>query len=148
MKKIFVFTLLYFGIFVSAKADSKSSYTYNLSSDTTFLPQILVLPLSSYIGKPVDSLLTVLPGGYSDRGFMPYGAGYNKGVFQSYSTDYSNNCFVEIYIDSYQYLPIPNKTPTTSWNMDLAKLETIAFIKVWKNNKICVFGCNNPNYFH
>jgi hypothetical protein len=31
--------------------------------------------------------------------------------------------------------------------MNLAKKETIAFIKVWKNNNVCMYGCNNPNYY-
>ena len=117
------------------------------SMDTTVLQSILSINLNYYIGKPVDSLLSVLPTGFSDRGFMPVGAGYAKGVYQSYSTSYSNNCFVEIYIDNFQFLPIPNLTPTTTWNMNLAKKETVAFIKVIKNNNICVYGCNNPNYY-
>lgn len=117
-------------------------------SDTTVLTQILALNLQSYIGKPVDSLFAALPTGYTSRGFMPIGIGYTKGVAQSYFTSEFNNCFVEIFIDTFQYLPIPNRTPTTNWNMNLAKQETIAFIKVWKNNNICMYGCNNPNYYH
>ena len=79
---------------------------------------------------------------------MPAGSGYTKGVYQSYSTSYTNNCFIEIFVDTFQFLPIPNLTPTSSWNMNLAKQETIAFIKVWKNNNVCMYGCNNPDYYH
>lgn len=115
--------------------------------DTTALTQILNLPLSNYISKPVDSLLLVLPSGFTSRGFMPTGIGYTKGVYQSYFSNETNNCFIEIYINTFQFLPIPNRTPTTTWNMNLAKQETIAYIKVIKNNKVCVFDCNNPNYY-
>lgn len=116
-------------------------------SDTTVLQSILSLNLTYYIGKPVDSLLSILPAGFTSRDFMPMGIGYCKGVYQSYFSGEYNNCFIEIFIDTFQFLPIPNRTPTTNWNMGLAKKETIAFIKVWKNNNICMYGCNNPNYY-
>lgn len=147
MKKYIVILLILVNIKATA-SDAVSRTRMQLPPDTTVLPSILSINLSYYIGKPVDSLLFVLPPGYTSRDFMPVGAGYAKGVYQSYSTSNSNNCFVEIFIDTFQFLPIPNKTPTTTWNMNLAKQETIAFIKVWKNNNICMYGCNNPNYYH
>jgi hypothetical protein len=119
-----------------------------LPTDTTVLPTIISINLNSYIGKPVDSLLAVLPSGYSNRGFMSVGAGYAKGLYQSYFSNISNNCAVEIYIDLFQFLPVPNLTPKSNWNMNLAKQETVAYIKVIKNNNVCVYGCNNPGYFH
>jgi hypothetical protein len=135
---------------------SLSAYSENLNNnigriphiptDTTVIPQILSLPLTSFIGKPVDSLLSVLPPGYSTRDFMPVGIGYTRGICQSYFSGEFNNCFIEIYIDVFNHLPIPNRTKTTTWNMNLAKQEKIAFIKVVKNNNICLYGCNNPNY--
>ena len=107
-----------------------------LPPDTTVLPSILSINLSYYIGKPVDSLLSVLPAGFSNRGFMPVGAGYAKGIYQSYSTSYSNNCFVEIFIDTFQFLSIPNRTQTSTWNMNLAKQETISKTgKYWNKRK-------------
>lgn len=131
-----------------AKNHTLNSKTCIAYFDTTYLPQILALPLQSYIGKPVDSLLAVLPASYTSRDFMPVGIGYTKGVYQSYFTGELNNFFVEIYIDNFQFLPIPNRTVTTTWNMNLAKQETIAFIKVFKNNNICLYGCNDPDYYH
>ena len=118
----------------------------SMYSDTTVLPQILALNLQSYIGRPVDSLLRVLPGGYTSRGFMPTGIGYARGVYQSYGTLENNNCGVEIFIDTFHFLPIPNRTKTTTWDMNLAKKETISFIRIIKNNK-CIYGCNNANYY-
>jgi hypothetical protein len=91
-----------------------SLMVYTTATDTAVLPQILNIPLRSYIGKPVDSLLLVLPTGYTSRGFMPTGIGYTKGVYQSYFTSEYNNCFIEIFIDTFQFLPIPNRTPTTT----------------------------------
>ena len=114
--------------------------------DTTKLSQILSLQLSSYIGKPVDSLLQALPSGYSARSFMPVGIGYAIGVDQSYFTGEFNNCAIQIYVNSWQYMAFPNRTPTSTWNWNLAKQETISFIKVIKNNNVCVYGCNNPDY--
>ena len=147
MKKYFIIYYLFVSISTFAN-NSRQSHNSFSPVDTTVLPTILTINLNYYIGKPVDSLLSVLPPGYTYRGFMPAGAGYTKGVYQSYSTSYTNNCFIEIFVDTFQFLPIPNLTPTSSWNMNLAKQETIAFIKVWKNNNVCMYGCNNPDYYH
>jgi hypothetical protein len=117
-------------------------------SDTTVLAQILALPLCSYIGKPVDSLLSVLPSGYSLRGFMVTRFGYSKGVIQGYGTTEANNFAVEIYIDHFQFQSFPNYHKST-WNINLAKLETISYIRIMKNNyNVCVYGCNNPQYYY
>lgn len=145
MKKIiFILTFLIFSTHVFARYDD--GIVRKPVFDTTYLHQILALPLQSYIGKPVDSLLSVLPQEFSSRNFMPIGIGYTRGISQSYFTSEFNNCYVEIYIDNFQYLPIPNRKSSRHWSMELAKKETIAFIKVVKNNNVCVYGCSNPNY--
>ena len=146
MKKILCTTFILASLNVFAIDQSGKKITH-LPPDTTLVPLILSINLSSYIGKPVDSLLSVLPSGYSSRGFMSVGAGNTKGLYQSYFTNISNNCAVEIYVDVFQFLPVPNLTPKSTWNINLAKQETIAFIKVMKNNNVCVFGCNNPDYY-
>lgn len=116
--------------------------------DTTVLPQILALPLSSYIGKPVDSLLAVLPNTYTLRGFMYARFGYTKGVIQGYGISETNNCQVEIYVDSFQFQSFPNRDLST-WSMVLAGKETISFIRIMKNNNsVCLYGCNNPQYHY
>lgn len=117
-------------------------------TDTTLLTQILALPLQNYIGKPVDSLFAVLPSGFTDRQFMPIKIGYVRGITQMYFTSQFNNCYVQIFIDTFQHLPIPNRTSVDTWNMELGKKETIAFIKVYKNDYTCVYGCNNENYYY
>jgi hypothetical protein len=147
MKKSFIIFCLLVSIDTVANNISHG-YKKHFPSDTTVIPSILSINLNYYIGKPVDSLLSILPAGFTYRGFMPVGAGYAKGVYQSYSTNYTNNCFIEIFVDTFRFLPVPNLTPTTSWNMNLAKQETVAYIKVIKNNNVCVYGCNNPGYFH
>lgn len=115
-------------------------------SDTNVIPQILALPLASHIGKPVDSLFSSLPTGYTSRGFIPYGIGYAKGVYQSYGILETNNCSVQIFIDNFHHLLFPNRTKTTNWDMGLAKKEIISYIKVFKNNE-CVYYCTNANYY-
>ena len=142
---IMVFLLL---VAIDSSA-TNNNFVYNRSNslpDTTVLPTILSLPLSPYIGKPVDSLLAMLPNSFTSRGFMPTGIGYCKGLSQSYYSSEFNTCYVEIFVDTFQFMTFPNRTKTTTWNMNLAKQETIAFIKVWKNNE-CVYGCNNSNYY-
>lgn len=117
-------------------------------SDTTVLPQILGLNLNSFIGKPVDSLLLALPSNHSRRGFMFAKFGYAKGVIQAYGVTETNNCQVEIYIDNFQFLTFPNYDVST-WSITLARMELISFIRIKKSNgDICVYGCNNPNYYY
>jgi len=144
MKNIIMFSLLILAIESSAAINT--NYRNRSLSDTTALPAILSLSLNSYIGKPADSLFAVLPGNFTSRGFIPTGIGYCRGLSQSYYSSEFNTCYVEIFIDTFQFMTFPNRTKTTTWNMNLAKQETIAFIKVWKNNQ-CVYGCNNPNYY-
>jgi hypothetical protein len=147
MKKIIILASLCISISAFAANSIYKNDGFSASPpDTTLLPQILGLPLASFIGKPVDSLLSVLPPGYSTQGFMPVGIGYTRGICQTYFSGEFNNCFIEIYIDTFQFLPVPNRTQTTNWNINLAKLEKVAFIKVIKNNTICMYGCNNPKY--
>jgi hypothetical protein len=130
--------------------NSKANY-YRLSSavnysDTTVLPQILSLSLQNYVGLPVDSLFDDLPGNFSQRNFLSSGRwGYSRGLYQLYGTQEMNHVSVQIFIDTFQFLPIPNYNAFSFWNMNLAKQEAIAFIKIWKNNQ-CIYGCNNPNY--
>lgn len=144
MKKI----ILSFILLVSIKVFGNSNMEYTSQRtfpDTSIVPQILILPLSNYIGKPVDSLFSVLPSGYVSRTFIPSSRiGYTRGVSQNYNFS-SGSCFVEIFIDTFNYLTIPNYSAFQNWNMQLAKQETIAFIKVWNNN-ICVYECNNIRY--
>ncbi len=137
-------------ICISINAFSNSGkpvYSINISPpDTTVLPPILGLLLNTYIGKPVDSLLAVLPSSFTFRGFMPERIAYNTGVFQSYGDLGTNTVTVQIYIDSYQHMVFPDRTRVSRWDMNLAKQEIISFIKVIKNNNVCMYGCNNPNY--
>lgn len=139
LKTIALFVLV---LVINVNGFAKNISTY---SDTTVLPQILALNLSSYIGKPLDSLFNVLPSNFTDRGFKPMGIGYARGVTQGYGLQANNHVFVEIFIDQFRFMPFPNRTKTTTWDMNLARKETISFIKIWKNNS-CVYGCNNPSY--
>lgn len=144
MKKILLLALLFTSI--SSFTTTRYDEPKQVYSDTSVVPLILAIPLQNYIGKPIDSIFSVLPANFTDRGFKPMGIGYAKGVVQGYGTQENNSCFVEIFIDNFQHLTFPNRSKTTTWNMNLAKLETVSYIKVWKNN-ICIYGCSNPNYY-
>lgn len=146
MKKTILIIFLCISINSLANSGKPIIKRISLPPDTTVLSQILTLPLSTYIGKPVDSLLSALPTGFTFRGFMPERIAYNRGVFQSYGDTGTNTVTVQIYIDNYQYMVFPDRTRASRWDMNLAKQETISFIKVIKNNNTCMFGCNNPNY--
>jgi hypothetical protein len=149
MKKLVLACVLIFAISENVFAD-KGRPVFHFPKDcpdTTLLSQVLALPLQTYIGKPIDSLFQVLPAAYYKRGFMPSKVGFIKGVFQLYGSAEFNNISVEIYVDTFQFLTVPDRSmPSSSRDMTLAKKETIAFIKVFKNYE-CVYGCSNPNYW-
>lgn len=148
MKKIFLVIFIATGFHAFAGTSKTGAPIPQSATDTTVLPQIMALPLASFIGKPVDSLLSVLPIPYGDRDFIPARAGYCRGLYQAYEIfDEVNTVTVEIFVDHFQHMPFPNRTQTTNWSMDLAKLEIISYIRVVKSNTICVFGCNNPKYY-
>jgi len=144
-------TIFFFFFLISINAFAGKSEYGNIglesTGDTTVIPQILALPLASYIGKPVDSLLSILPQSFDRKSFLPARLGYMKGIYLSYGTHESNICHVEIFWDTIQHLPVPNYNPSAGWDMSLAKLETISYIKVIKNNTICIYGCHNPRYY-
>ncbi len=133
---------------IGLKAPGKTAWPEqkSVTRDSSVLPAILSLPLSSYIGKPVDSLFSVLPPGYTSRVFMPLRVSYCAGVSQSYFVSETNAVLIQVFIDNYQYMVFPNRTKTRSWDMNLARKEKIAYIKIIKNNNICIYGCDNPNY--
>lgn len=147
MKKILLICLL----FCTKNSFANKNYSYkpkcSIISDTTVIPQILALPLQSYIGKPLDSLLSVLPVIYDDQGFKPAKLGYVRGIYRLYGTEEFNHCSVQIFFDTIQFLPVPNYNQTNTWDMNLAKKEIVSHIRVVKNNTICLFGCDNPKYY-
>jgi len=149
MKKAFIILLILCSGFRALCKESKEIRDYkSIPFDTTVLTQVLALPLATFIGKPVDSLFSVLPNSYTLRGFMVARNGYSKGVIQAYSTNELNDCHIEIYIDNFQFQTFPNYNFPT-WSMALAKQETISFIRIMKgNNNVCVYGCNNPQYHY
>ena len=133
---------------IGLKAPGKTAWPEqkSVTRDSSVLPAILALPLSSYIGKPVDSLLTRLPLHHSARGFMPARIRYLRGIYQLYGTNENNMVAIEIFIDEFHFLQVPCSADLPPWDMNLAKKEKIAFIKVFKNNITCIYGCDNPNY--
>jgi hypothetical protein len=148
MKNISVCLLMFISINCFATNAEIGTEKGSYPPDTTKLANILTINLQSYISKPVDSLLKVLPQDFTNRTFMPIGIGYAKGISQSYFTSEFNNCIIEIYIDTFKFVPMPNYDYKRNWSMDLVKKETISFIKVLKNSFICVYGCNDDKYYY
>ena len=148
MKKILL--IISFFIYSTSFASKRTTIDiqYESFADTTVIPQILALPLSNFIGKPLDSLLLALPAPYTGQGFKPARIGYIKGFYRVYGEEEFNHCAIEIFFDTIQFLPVPNYNQKDTWNMSLAKKEIISFIKITKNTTSCVYGCGNPKYVY
>lgn len=147
MKKIFLLLFIFVSVSVFASKPNIGNSIFRNVSDTTVIPQLLSLPLVNYIGKPVDSLLSVLPTGYDGQGLIPARLGYIKGLYRVYGSQEFNYCSVQIFIDTIQFLPVPNYNQKNTWDMSLAGREIISFIKIVKNDTTCIYGCNNPKYY-
>ena len=97
--------------------------------DTTDLPAILSLPLSSYIGKPVDSFFKKLPAGYSQLKVMSKdGSRYARYLLVKY-----DSIRVLIFVKEFHHLTPKNHN--MNWDINLFKMENVACIEIWNRRR-------------
>lgn len=111
-----------------------------INGDTTILQRIIDLPLSNYIGKPVDSLLRVLPGSAHT---LKLTSADNPNIVSRLIVTYDNWYWVQIVVKKFHFMsPIDTNR---SWDMELFKKEKISWIFVNRGNT-CVYGCGSTRY--
>lgn len=97
--------------------------TYSQNPIYTQLSQI---NLSNYVSKPVDSIIALLPSGYSSSGFV---GNLTSNKVRFYFVRYSEGTVLYIYVKNYQYMnPID---PNRIWNFEQYRHEPIWYLWLW-----------------
>jgi hypothetical protein len=99
----------------------------SLPPDTTVLSQILALPLNTYIEKPVDSLLTLLPANFISRKIHGWGSLKYAQVLRIV---YPNDIRVLIFVKEFTHMN--RRSDSLDWNINLFKLEKTKCVEIWQ----------------
>ncbi len=133
MKLIIAFT--FFGGFVFASNSNvdipgciKLNPAKSIYQDTT-LAYLMTLNLEHYKTKPVDSLLLVLPGNFTQRKI--HGTG-NLKIANILSVRYSGNIRVLIFVTEFTHMN--PRSEILQWDMNLFRHEKIDCIEIWNGN--------------
>ena len=103
--------------------------------DTT-LNQLLAINASHYINKPLDSIISVLPDGYTQLRV----SGWRK-TARFITVSYPNKLWIELHVRQFSYMnPVD---PNHVWDINLMRLENLHHISISKGGT-CYVGC--PDY--
>ncbi len=122
-----------FTIFTTVKAGSTTSVLIKEKSDVndTTLAYLLSLDLEYYKGKPIDSLLAVLPANYSDRRI---GGWDNAFYARLLYVRYPDSSMVVIIVKDFTHLT-QRYSREMNWDFNLFRKETIFCIEIYKTGK-------------
>ena len=99
---------------------------FNADTPTITIQQLQSLNLSSYYGKPIDSLLLHLQIGYEVTRVW----GHKLGVASRISIYYPSNVSLDIFVKEFQVLP-NYRDRSGNWNLSLFKKENIFTIALF-----------------
>ncbi|MDB5196477.1 MAG: hypothetical protein JWP88_848 [Flaviaesturariibacter sp.] len=128
MKKI-LFILSFLGFCISAQSQSSPQ-----------MDSVLSLPLSSFIGKPVDSLLIKLPSAPTYKKIHSGGRPFHA---QRLVMLYNDSTVVNIIVENFNFMDRFDQNSV--WDLTLFRKESIAWILISKWND-CVYGCDGKYY--
>jgi hypothetical protein len=135
MKSKLIIAFIFFGSFgyaSNSKDDIPGCIKFNpaksIYQDTT-LAYLMTLNLEHYKAKPVDSLLSVLPGNFTQRKI--HGTG-NLKIANVLSVRYSGNIRVLIFVTEFTHMN--PRSETLQWNINLFRQEKIDCIEIWNGN--------------
>jgi len=126
--KRYIFILFISVSLVSIKANGQTQ-------DTT-LNQLLAINKSNYHNRPLDSIIAVLPTGYTKMKI--YGI---RNTARMLLVGYPNKVWIELHVRQFNYMnPVD---PNNVWNIAQMRLENLHSVTVYKGVN-CYEGC--PNY--
>lgn len=99
------------------------------------LDSLLAINLSYYIGRPVDSLLQVLP---QSPKTVRITSADKPHIASRVIITYDIWYWIQIVVKDFQYMPVYD--PNRVWDFNLFKNETISWIFVNRGNT-CIYGC-------
>src|SRR4030095_4609586 len=127
MKKYFAFLLM---LLFSGNLRSQAQ-----TSDST-LNHLLAVNESSFRNKPLDSIIAILPTGYSQMKV----SGWRK-TARYLTVSYPNKVWLELHVRTFDYMnPID---PNHIWDINLMTKESLHHISISKEGA-CYYGC--PDY--
>lgn len=102
--------------------------SFNSYSQNPVFTQLSQINLANYVEKPVDSILSLLPPGYTS-GFVGY---ITSNKVKYFFAKYSDGTKLVIYVKDYQFMnPID---PNRVWNIDQFKHEAVWYVRLWHYN--------------
>ena len=125
------FFVIFFTLFISFNASAnnyvvkqRSRQSYSVQ-DTT-LAYLLSIDFNRYIGKPVDSILAVLPANFTSRTILGLG---NFRYARMLAIEYPDSSMMIIVVKNFVYMNQYSSTMT--WDLNLFKKETTFCIAVY-----------------
>ncbi len=104
------------------------------------LDSILAINLSNYIGKPVDSLLQMLP---QSPKTVRITSADKPHIASRVIITYDSWYWIQIVVKDFQYMPVYD--PNRVWDFNLFKNEAISWIFVNRGNT-CIYGCTGSKF--
>lgn len=146
MEKLFLFAFVLLSTNIKAETTKSENGYLNRSTICSVVPQqdttltyLTTLSLTSFINKPVDSLLAILPINYTNR--VIHGMG-NLKYAKVLSVRYAGNIRVLIFVKNFVYMN--PRSEIGQWDINLFKLENISCIEIWDNNsKVSSGSCED-----
>ncbi|MBK6937673.1 MAG: hypothetical protein IPH18_12905 [Chitinophagaceae bacterium] len=146
MGKLFLFAFMLLSTNIKAETTKSENRYLNrsticsvVSQQDTTLTYLTTLSLTSFINKPVDSLLAILPINYTNR--VIHGMG-NLKYAKVLSVRYAGNIRVLIFVKNFVYMN--PRSEIGQWDINLFKLENISCIEIWDNNsKVSSGSCED-----
>jgi hypothetical protein len=124
MKKTF-YTLLLLLLFFSPSLKAQTT-------DST-VNQLLAINESAYIGLPLDSIISMLPPGYTEIKVFDI-----RNTARSLCIKYPNKVWIELHVRNFLYMNPYD--PNRNWNIQTMRTEQLYKTIVYKNTK-CYRNC-------
>jgi hypothetical protein len=112
---------------------SLSKTEINAQTNDPILNQIINLDKASFVGKPLDSIIMVLPQGYT--GMKIFGI---RGTARMLNIRYPDNVWIELHVRSFSFMNPDD--PNRIWNTILMRKENLHSVRVYKDQN-CYEGC-------
>lgn len=127
MKKLIIFCTLIFSL-ASTKAISQTT--------DELVNQIIAADNSSYIGKPLDSLINALPPGITQMKIIADGR--SKATARKLRIYYPNKIWIDLFVKEFTYMdPVD---PNRVWDISLMRKEKLFITVIYKHTR-CYINC-------
>lgn len=107
----------------------------NCQNAESMLNQLMAIDEEKYIGKPLDSMINVLPPGYIE---MKIVAGAHRYTARKLRIRYNNEVWIELHVRQFQFMNPASTTRT--WDINLMRNEKLYHLVIYKDTQ-CYLNC-------